>query len=696
MGLAELESFVKESLGDAGGHAVRVGRSFLDSAGNPINLGGGFGGIGGRFDDLFDFLNPGGGGSSLFDIVKKALAAFFKAAGEDNVLKKPLEQFFKTLYEEGSNILEKPLQEFLKSLVNVSEFRNEKPFQESLPFFAAFLEAAVKFVVKFSAEITGHVSVEVGVGGSLEGAFKELTDAIGGLIKSILDALTKLLNDVQNNFPIALTSGPLEALGAIQGIKTLLTDLHYLENIEARIEAASSSLLELFKVLAKPSSPNEGDDDDIPFLLLGQVVKQSTAVIKGLLHAKTPQDALVEVIKDLVFPTDVFVRLLKTAKDGKFWAWAELPSALPAGALNEWLNNPDRYPNGLKSTLDREFRVRMVAAADAYVRGRLNDPDRPFTQTLTLTNSDERDSGNALADAVCLFFDTIIHFILEPECFPLTDIDLYSIEDLGIRFGQLLAREIRISIRALIGLVLRGFWGITVGNYVLIELIAVIIAVFFSAMIEAVIRNLTWSLQIVSCYPSALFDGSPTSDTAPVDPKLDGAQLVYYWPSAETIANTGEVPDRLWYVAMVRAPGVTLPSGYPKRYKQDDGTDEWRAVTGLLRDFGAYLDTCYQRFRIESRFPKVEAADEVTITRAEIAGRTLTVWATTTATFEEPQPILRAYFCCRVVPLRPGPFAGDPYTVEIDIEQAPRCIEVIVLSNRGGVARRRAVRGGMA
>src|SRR5262249_7022731 len=144
------------------------------------------------------------------------------------------------------------------------------------------------------------------------------------------------------------------------------------------------------------------------------------------------------------------------------------------------------------------------------------------------------------------------------------DIDLHGIEDLGIRFGQLFAREIRITIRAIIGLVLRGFWGFTIGNYVLIELISVTIAVFFSAMIEAVIRNLTWSLQIVSCYPTALFDVPPISDTESVNPKLGGAQLVYYWPSAETIANTGEVPDRLWYVAIVRAPGVTLPNGYPK------------------------------------------------------------------------------------------------------------------------------------
>ncbi len=55
---------------------------------------------------------------------------------------------------------------------------------------------------------------------------------------------------------------------------------------------------------------------------------------------------------------------------------------------------------------------------------------------MPLNNSDTRDSGQGFSDAICLFFDTIIHFVLEPECFPLIDLDLHGIEDLGVRLGM--------------------------------------------------------------------------------------------------------------------------------------------------------------------------------------------------------------------------------------------------------------------
>ncbi len=113
------------------------------------------------------------------------------------------------------------------------------------------------------------------------------------------------------------------------------------------------------------------------------------------------------------------------------------------------------------------------------------------------------------------------------------------------------------------------------------------------------------------------------------------------------MSNTAQQIDRLWYIAIVRNTGVTLPATYPLPYHSDPGADDpkFKYVLGLLRDFGAYIDVCYLQFRINTRFPVTAANDEVTITRAELSGNTLTVWATTTATFEEPQPILRAYFC---------------------------------------------------
>jgi len=670
-----VEEYLKSALGDASGDAVAVGRQFLGAGGSPINLGEGFGGIGTVLGDLLDqFKLPGGGGvTDIFGIVLKALEEFFKS---DNF----------------SNVLDKPLKEFMKVLVSFDDA--DVKVEGTASFFGSFIQAVVKLCVEISAQIV------VAIENPLADVSQELFSSLGDLIKKVLETLVDALSDVMGQFPVALRNGPLEALSAVNGLKALLGDLKdssgatYLQGVLTRVDAVGLSLQELVKVLL--ARPNHAGTDP-GFVLIDKAIVQSTQLIRDVLSSKTPEEALTNLFKDiLVFPIDTLIALFKSAQKQKLWAWGELPSMLPVGMLNAWLNDPDHYDGRAPAAVQRQFRVRMVAVADAYVRHQLDVPGQPFAQKMPLNEVDRRESGQALADAVCLFFDTVAHFIFEPECFPLIDVDLHGIEDLGVRFAMLVAREIRITIRAILGLLLRGFWNFSLMNHVLIEFIAVIIQVFFSAMIEGVIRNLTWSLQVVSCHGSALFDdASPDEPTLKAAPLLGGARLVYYWPSAERVANTTDNVDRLWYVALVRNPDVDLPAAsYPKPYKKDASHDpaDFKYVLGLLRDFGAYIDVAYQRFRIDARFPVTEANDEVTITRAEIIGGRLFVEATTTATFEEPRPVLRAYFCCTVAALRPGAVPGDPYAVEIPIEAAPRCVEVIVLSNRGGVGRRRAVR----
>ena len=78
-----------------------------------------------------------------------------------------------------------------------------------------------------------------------------------------------------------------------------------------------------------------------------------------------------------------------------------------------------------------------------------------------------------------------------------------------------------------------------------------------------------------------------------------------------------------------------------------------------------------------------------TITRAQIQDQVLTVWATTTAKYEQPRPVLRVYFCCHVRVMRPGAVPDDAYQLTLPLEQPPRrCVRIVVLSNRGGRAER--------
>ncbi len=53
---------------------------------------------------------------------------------------------------------------------------------------------------------------------------------------------------------------------------------------------------------------------------------------------------------------------------------------LPVGQLNAWLNDPDYYPPDPSKVIKHQFRVRMVAVADAYIRHELDLPGRPFAK----------------------------------------------------------------------------------------------------------------------------------------------------------------------------------------------------------------------------------------------------------------------------------------------------------------------------
>lgn len=760
----DVEAFLKSALGNSNGAAIPVGQQFLNGDGTPTNLSAAFAAIESSFRELNDkFKVPGGLGGpvAIYQIVLDSLKQFCAADEFKGALNKRLLEFLQYLVQTAMQSADASMSpgptlhasaalvgggnslspEISSPSVDVPGFPGSDSGGPSLPIpgfpgsdsggssgLGDLLGLIIKLLVELSAEIVKMVTKP------LSDVSAELFKALGDLIKTVLKNLTSALSNL-DNLPAPLRHGPFEALSALSSLRNLLTDVQtssgtYLSGIIGRGDAVANSLKSLIDVLSSRMGDGAGVKDT-GLTLIKNSIDHSTDLIKNLLEGKKPEEAL-RTFMLAVFvddPIDAIVGVFKSAGDTKLWSCFDLPSMMPVGMLNAWLNEAAYYNNPSSKALERQFRARMISVIDAYVRHELDqvengysqrtapnlafgrDVDRStgdmgFTQRMSLNHSDQRDSGQALADAVCLLVDSIVHFIFEPECFPLSEIDLHGIEDLGIRFAMLLARQIRVTIRGIIGMVFRGIWAWSFMNTVLIEFVAVIISALFSAIIEAVIRNLTWTLRVASCYGSALFEDPRALTLKLKNPlTLGGAQLVYYWPSAETVENSNLDADRLWYLATVRNPdAIRLPDSYPIAYKgksddfytadttaPTDGID-FRYILGLLRDFGAYIDVTYQRFRVDSRFPVTEADDEVTITRAEISGKRFSVWATTSSTFESPQPVLRAYFCCQVVPMRPGPFPGDPYTAEFDVELAPRCADVIVLSNQGGVAKRRAVR----
>ena len=475
----------------------------------------------------------------------------------------------------------------------------------------------------------------------------QVQDALKYLVRTFLKALWDALHAA--DLPL-FKGGPTHALLGVKEFGEVLHLLGQLESIEDRFEMVANSVEKLVaEVGGGPAAA-----------VIGTLSQQLLATIKPLLRGSDPQQALSDLIIALVFPSG--------SADGEsedIWGWFRPPTGLQPGLLHKWLNeSPFRFPEPARIRVEREFRTRLVAAADAYLRAR--DDSGPVPAPIS--RSDSRPSHGAITDALCIFLDTTIQFIFEPECFPVADIDLPNFEAIGVKFARLVVGQIRILIRAAISVVLRGLSFFSFNNELLIEVISIAISAAFSAILEAIIRNLTWSLQVVSRYAGDAFNGGlaetfSSAERAPAFP--DGS-------------NQEQVIE---YAVLNRVAGVPLASG----------AIQGEIIKGLLRDFAAYLDATYRQFRVGDRFAPTQA-DAVTITEAFVRDQTLVVRAKTSATsevpFALPRPVLRAYYCCHVVAMRHGDGLDDPYELRLPVESLRRCAEVVVLSSRGGRASR--------
>ncbi len=537
------------------------------------------------------------------------------------------------------------IEAFLKVFPKLDDDDSRKILEE-------FIERVVKVLVEAIAELVRAVS------DSLKDASSDIATALKVLLTKLLD---KLLSEIQKSGVLEnVLRGPLDVVRALQKFRELLDALGRFPQIERRIEAVGNSLNELFALIAS------SDDEDQNGLHLFQQAFTgiSTTLLSVLKSSESPEKVVVRILQDIVFPREVIPKILHAISKFQLWKWAEFPGGMPAGKLNLWLNNPGKYKD---IELEREFRVRLISAFDAYLRNRLEQRILPSPQT----RSDERLAPALIGDVLCVFFETVITFALEPECYPIDDLDVDGFEDVGAKVSGFLSRQVRVSLRATIGTLLRGAWEWSVHSEALAELVASLISSIFSSILEGLIRNITFSVQVVSCYPNSPTNGS----------------VVHEWSSLEAIANSTDPKDRLKYVAVVRDPlGVDLNA---VKGALGDPNDNDNFLGGIVRDLGAYLDVSYRRFKIESRFPPISRVDDITITRAELVGKKLIVWATTSAKFERPIPVLRAYVCCRIAVLRPGATPADRYVLELELDSAPRCLELVVLSNRGGLARTR-------
>lgn len=520
-----------------------------------------------------------------------------------------------------------------------------------------FLEDLLKEVAKLIGELADALTQAFGDALATPAIQTALWGTIEGIVDKILDILSGLIGSLAQ-FPEALRGGAIDALSMVRELGEFLSNCGQLDIVIERILAVEASLNSLFDLITGGSG--------LGSTLFGQFFGSLNTILRAVIETSDDLATVIfDAIKDVVFPKELILAVLRKMSEQKLWAWGTLPSGLFAGQLNTWLNDPSSYGvlGGGASVekekkhrdTQREFRVRMIAAADSYLRRQVGDAKSP------LTAADERVSPEAIADVIIIFVEKTIGFSLEPECYPEIDFDWDGIEDIGFRFAATLGKQIRLIVRSTTGILLRGIWEFSIQSYALIEMIGAIIGSIASAFIEGCVRNVAFSVQIISRYH---------------DSPVGSASIALKWFSLETIEDSGVDSDRLEYVALLRMPcngTLTIPS----------------RIEGLIKDIGAYIDATYRQVKVENKFVNQQTVDRVTITRAELIGDRMTIWATTSKAFEMPQPILRAYFCCEIMAMRPGASPSDPYTVDIDVTKVPRCRDVHVLSNRGGSTRRK-------
>eukprot|EP00456_Euglypha_rotunda_P059492 TRINITY_DN496_c1_g1_i1.p1 TRINITY_DN496_c1_g1~~TRINITY_DN496_c1_g1_i1.p1 ORF type:complete len:680 (-),score=73.27 TRINITY_DN496_c1_g1_i1:882-2921(-) len=524
-----------------------------------------------------------------------------------------------------------------------------------------------------------------------------IRDELAEFFKTQFNNLATLAN-LKSILPHALIAGPMDALAAVEGLAKLSAAAGTKLSLDVadRIDFVTHSLKELIKIVT--------DNNSVAIFLFGQLIEEPTKVVTDILNGSSPEDALVSFIVDVLNPSELIDEIKKGFTIAGFANWIQLPGGIPTGKLNLWLNDASTYLDTVHpSSLEREFRTRLIAAFDAYICKVMNDT----RAQAPLSSIDGQASTGILTDMICVFFDTVISFVIEPKCFPIIEADWDNFEDVGWKLARFSSRSIRASIRAAIGSGLRGVWAWSLYNENLIEGIAAALGSIFAPIIEGALKWMTWSIEVLTVYPKGRFPAA----------QLPNALELERWSSLETVGLSIDPLDRLEYVAYVRhnrllagwsaaeqdalmkIAAAQLLNGVPDTNPLAvPNPNVSLAVNGLIRDIGAYIDVCYRRFHLESIFPNLAIAevegfnpyDELSTTEEPFFNNGHLVIKVRSSSFPSlPLPVLRVYHPCGVAVMAPE---GNHYILRLPVEDYRESITVRVLSSRGGRLSRRVSR----
>lgn len=629
---------------------------------------------------------------SVQDEVKKAIGSFFKTSEFKNRLSNVIThgRFIDKLEETLKEIIERVLassefnfvlQAFLNGRDEVFDLLLElfdKIAEEITKAFAAnpelfktlfgsledtFNERDVANAIKEFMTVENFLRARAEIFALLLGALFDVRNAgpANKLLKELLKFIINKAKDIFNlldplsyfEMPKAVSHGPKEAIDSLKDLGKFKSQVSISEHQEVldRLGYVANSLNELVAVLSGANSEKD--------FIFGLVVDELTRKFESVYRGNAFE--LKDFIRELIDPSDVLEKIGSSLVDGNFWGWVELPNSSPAGALHAWINAPRNI-----DPTEREFRMTFIAAFDEYLRHRNSDDSQ-------LADSDSRMSTGVIVDLVNLFFDTVIRFTLEPANFPLIDEDWDSFEDIGPELGEFVSRQVRSAVRTTIATALRGIWLWKLDNENLIEGISSIIACLFSAILDGVIRNLLWSVRVMSVYRKKV-----GSDWEPLG--FSTGSLLKWEANTQLSQTPPQLKGSLGYVAIMRdtnqrGRSISLP-GF---------------VNDILKDYGGYLDVMYHTYVTRGGYRDALFGPQLHIRRSELRVKQLTVEAECRTPTGEPRTVVRVYISGQMHVMTPN-LSNDTYRLQLTVTSPKRIKRIVALSSLGSAVARPVTR----
>lgn len=494
-------------------------------------------------------------------------------------------------------------------------------------------EAIASTTTRMRAFVSLAIVNNLRIAGSLRTA-----EHVETLKQYFLDDADKVIHSIK---------GEIAQAGSFTPLATHVNLLRSLQDVGAgyldRFEMAANSIL---KLIEKVNPEMELIENLIPRMRKLLFSKPTSA--KDAL--KDELETLGELIGFMIVQMNpalrVAVKLMsKGSKDGILQS--VFPMWIQPGMLNGWLGASQDfevfYPDSdEKKGIELEFRRELVAALDRYFRSASDSHGKLLRAT------DQRSSVEGLLDVVGVICSTVFGFVLRSSpnipsaCLPKLDFAnpfaaSVRADDFGDEVAATIARQIAQPLKAVLGVALNGVWIFTPNNQPLVEAVSGFLAHAVRSLIEFLLRDLFWSVEIHETYEN---DTSQNDKLVKIDP----------WDTGERCPDGPKLVYRVYrhygLLGNLEADTIgTLLTGSP-------------LLLDLLKDFVAYRAAIRE---YEGTLALGVPSDDVSA-KATFDGKTLVVTAKSdwTNLTIPSKPVLRAYYEGKPIVLTPE--SGDAHT----------------------------------